>query len=765
MHKAHYVRATKLDRALYRSILSRANGLSNIIFYIRVSSDEQVEDGHSLELQETRIREYCERRFGAGCFNALIVADEGLSGGLDYSTDRAITRQHRPGLAFAMELVSSGQIDFFAIYKINRLARDTHIFLEFLDDLNHKNVRFISAVEDIDLGSPSGKMQAQLLAVLAESERGNIRQHVKDGVRDRMAKGYSQGYVSYGWEPGDRRLLARGERNGIQPIEKEAETIRRIYSWFCSGRSAVWIARELEKLQIPSPKGNRCWSDCTVRGILRNPIHCGYMWDRPRGEDGRTLIRGEHYPKRIIERSDYDAAQTRLGIATRAHATQRSQIHLLGTIAHCGICGRRMRPHKREPGKPRYVCYGGPHGREHRRFSVPVKFVDDRVVEEVKSLATSPDVLESAKEMLETRLYELEYELQKKDEELRAELARLERATVDLFHRHSRGDIDDEELRIIRDSLRRQRESRTSELASVGEHEKHRVSFEMRFEEGMHRLRSFGVWENLELHEKRIVLEQLVEDLTLYPQDRVVDVKLKLIVSEPVEFEAPVRGELGRHSTGLSSLSATELTTAYYLQLGYSEQEIAAKRGAMLDTIRAHRTRILGCTAADDLASALKALESVMESRKDELLLRDLEPPERERKLSKMELSILRHSAAGMCKREIAQKLTRSPYTVAKHMQRIYEKLRVHNRSQAIRRARALHLIEGPASVSDTPTRLQMDVLRELAAGHSQVEAARRLRISVAAVKERVKCMFKKFGVNRVSGLLRISKERGWLEG
>lgn len=60
--------------------------------------------------------------------------------------------------------------------------------------------------------------------------------------------------------------------------------------------------------------------------------------------------------------------------------------------------------------------------------------------------------------------------------------------------------------------------------------------------------------------------------------------------------------------------------------------------------------------------------------------------------LTKRELEILHYQIDGLSNKEIAEQLILSEETVKWHIKNLYNKLHVHRRSQAIARARALHL-------------------------------------------------------------------------
>jgi LuxR family maltose regulon positive regulatory protein len=61
--------------------------------------------------------------------------------------------------------------------------------------------------------------------------------------------------------------------------------------------------------------------------------------------------------------------------------------------------------------------------------------------------------------------------------------------------------------------------------------------------------------------------------------------------------------------------------------------------------------------------------------------------------LSERELEVLQHIAEGLSNQEIASRLYLSLHTVKVHSRNIYGKLGVHNRTQAIARARALNML------------------------------------------------------------------------
>ena len=65
-----------------------------------------------------------------------------------------------------------------------------------------------------------------------------------------------------------------------------------------------------------------------------------------------------------------------------------------------------------------------------------------------------------------------------------------------------------------------------------------------------------------------------------------------------------------------------------------------------------------------------------------------------EETFTERELQILRRMAAGHSNKAIAEQIFLSPATIKWYSRRLYEKLRVKSRTQAVARARALGLLD-----------------------------------------------------------------------
>lgn len=97
----------------------------------------------------------------------------------------------RPGLQAMLEFVREG--DILYVESISRLARSTRDLLNIVDDLQKKNVQFISEKEKIDTTTPQGKFMLTVFAAMADLEREQIRQRQAEGIKIAKAAGKYQG--------------------------------------------------------------------------------------------------------------------------------------------------------------------------------------------------------------------------------------------------------------------------------------------------------------------------------------------------------------------------------------------------------------------------------------------------------------------------------------------------------------------------------------------------------------------------------------------
>lgn len=295
--------------------------------YIRVSTQEQAQEGYSVGEQRERLIAYCKAQ-------DWIIADIYVDGGYTGSNLK------RPGIQKLM--VETDKFDVVLVYKLDRLSRSQRDTLYLIEEIFLPNdVDFVSMQESFDTSSPFGKAMIGLLAVFAQLEREQIKERTKMGRMARAKAGlhHGGGYIPIGYNYEDGHLV-------VNPYE--AEQVRKIYEWYLAGGSLASITDRLHAEGYTNRYGSySSWS--SVRNILGNETYTGRL------KFGEVIV--EHAHEAIITEEQFAAAQMlRERRQEQYGATAFQSKHLLTGMLFCGHCGARY--YKRNSGKySYYACY------------------------------------------------------------------------------------------------------------------------------------------------------------------------------------------------------------------------------------------------------------------------------------------------------------------------------------------------------------------------------------------------------------------------
>lgn len=215
--------------------------------YIRVSTDQQANEGVSLDAQRARIDAYCELQ---ELQLVEMVVDAGESA---KSLDR-------PGVQKVLAMVSARQVDAVVIYKLDRLFRNTQDALNTSQDFDHRGVALCSISEQLDTSTPMGKFFFTITAAYAEMERAMIAERTREGLRQTRLQGKQIGNKTpYGYDLIDGKLV---------PNAGEQDVIRMVNEHHAAGMGTRKIARLLEEQGITTKEGSTNWQAIQVQRLL-----------------------------------------------------------------------------------------------------------------------------------------------------------------------------------------------------------------------------------------------------------------------------------------------------------------------------------------------------------------------------------------------------------------------------------------------------------------------------------------------------------------
>lgn len=226
--------------------------MKRVALYMRVSTQEQAENGNSLEFQKEKLEAYCKLH------EYKIVGeyvDAGVSG----------AKFNRPALDRLKDDVE--KIDVVLIYKLDRLSRsikDTMLLIE--DFFKPNNVDLISLSENFDTSQAIGMATVGMLSTFAQLERDTINQRMMAGKVQSVKNGNYINNAPFGYVKKDGKLVKD---------EKTKECVKYIFERLLAGDSTTRIANLLEENGFASLRRG-LWHFMSINRMARNDVYAGH---------------------------------------------------------------------------------------------------------------------------------------------------------------------------------------------------------------------------------------------------------------------------------------------------------------------------------------------------------------------------------------------------------------------------------------------------------------------------------------------------------
>jgi site-specific DNA recombinase len=391
--------------------------------YCRVSTDNQEQEGTSLQTQLEACLKYCQ--------------DKGYDLRYRFSEAYSGLTLERPKLNELRELVRNEQIDVVVVYCLDRLSRDPTHGVILTQEFEKHGVRLEAVTEDVD-NSELGKLISYIRGFASKLEAEKIKERTSRGRKAKAKQGeipgggfshiYGYDYISKTNKHSPRRVIN----------ETEAEWVRKIYRWLVDDHMSTFaIVFKLRELKVPSKRGKH-WRRSAVYNILTNPAYTGRTYafttanHKQFSRDKADWIELPGVTPGIITDELYEAAQERLRLNKANALRNTKREYLLKGRVRCAQCGhtyygRSCRDLK--DGKHRldirYICSGKlrmmvPEKRCHNR-SWKADKLEDLVWSQVERVLDNPELIikEIEKQrrdagkcsILETELEQLECQL------------------------------------------------------------------------------------------------------------------------------------------------------------------------------------------------------------------------------------------------------------------------------------------------------------------------------------------------------------------
>ena len=302
--------------------------------YVRVSTEEQAQEGYSIRGQAEKLKAYAMLKEW-DIYN--IYTDEGISG-------KNIV--DRPAINRLIEDIKIGKVNNVLVFKVDRLTRSTKNLIELVDLFEESDCVFNSLTESIDTDTPSGRMFLKIIGIFAEFERENLASRLKLGFERKVKEGYTlaRKSISYGY------TRKKGEK--LQEVNhEEARIVKEIFSMYLDDNMPMnRIATTLKKRGIKTKHGTQMWKVATIKRILTNPTYIGKVRYSISNEDKYFETDGHH--EKILSEEIFLLAQKKIENTKRiSYKKYPKEENYFCGILICDLCKGKFTTHH---GNPKY---------------------------------------------------------------------------------------------------------------------------------------------------------------------------------------------------------------------------------------------------------------------------------------------------------------------------------------------------------------------------------------------------------------------------
>ena len=351
--------------------------------YVRVSTQEQANEGFSVGEQTDRLKKYCEAHDWK---IYQIYTDAGFTG----------ANMERPALQQMMRDIKAGRIQKVVVWKLDRLSRSQKDTLSLIEDCFLANdCDFVSMRENFDTGTPFGNAIIGILAVFAQLEREQIKERMAMGKDARVKSGKWTGgsHVPFGYKYVDGEIIVD---------DYEAMIVKEMFRLVLEGNSVYSICKQF------NAKGYRTalnaeFQQRTMKRMLTSQVYIGMIKFKKRWHPGthEAIIDVDTF-----ERAQ-DLLQNRLDIKLGYYKQNPGKVSsYLGGMLICAHCGAKYSKNiyaSTERGKKykylKYTCNSRRyHGNKHlvrdpecKNKTWNMDELDNLVFDQIRKLAVDPD--------------------------------------------------------------------------------------------------------------------------------------------------------------------------------------------------------------------------------------------------------------------------------------------------------------------------------------------------------------------------------------
>lgn len=281
--------------------------------YPRVSTDDQVREGFSLDEQEKEMKKLCMYK---NYQIYKVYREEGVSA----------KNMNRPKFQEMMQDLKDGKINRIIVYKLDRLTRSIQD-LEVICKLIEKyHCSLDSVSEEINTDTAIGVFFIRMTTILAQLEIERTSERTKFGLKGAAKNGHFCGKAPIGYRKINKKLVID---------DLESEVVKEIFDDYVNGLSVCTITKKLNNKNAL----NRNWRTTTIDRMLSNYIYCGdYLY----GKRAKNMkpIHLENICPAIIDKETFKMVQTQKERNLKNYTRKHTYVYMQKIV--CSKCNKIM---------------------------------------------------------------------------------------------------------------------------------------------------------------------------------------------------------------------------------------------------------------------------------------------------------------------------------------------------------------------------------------------------------------------------------------
>ncbi len=315
----------------------------NVVLYIRVSTDEQAQQGFSSDYQEESLRRYC-KQMGYTILNT-------------YREDHSAKNFNRPQWKQLHSFVKANkkEVDKVLFVKWDRFSRSSEHAYSILAEYKKMDIELNAIEQLLDMSIPENKFILSTYLSMGEVERDKISDRTLMGTFQAKTEGYYAGRAPYGYDnyrDGAKSLrgASKGKRSTLMP-NSDAHFITKAFNEVALNIESVEAIRL--RLNGEGMKlGRSMFNDS-----LKNIVYAGKIIVPEYKKIEACVVDGKHAP--LIDMETFGKVQA-IFTGKRWHGIKPSHKNRefpLRDFFLCATCGKQITGSITKGRSKRYAYY------------------------------------------------------------------------------------------------------------------------------------------------------------------------------------------------------------------------------------------------------------------------------------------------------------------------------------------------------------------------------------------------------------------------